>query len=554
VRPWLDLYPPGAAADIQPGALQSVIELFRTAATRHASRVAVSCLGSQLRYGQLDAASRALAAWFASLGLAPGARVALMMPSTPAYLACQLALMRAGLVAVNVNPLYTPRELTHQLKDSGAEVIVVLENFAATVQAVVPQVPLRQVVVATLGDLMGAVKGRLVNAVARHVKKVVPRWQLPGHRRLADVLAQGRKLPFNDRTPRADDLAMLQYTGGTTGLSKGAMLLHRNLLAASLQAEQFMRPLMQAAPAVAEPVLLVPLPLYHVFTIYMVMMALSQGAQVVLVPNPRDIDGLVKTMRGTRFHQMMGLDTLYRALAEHPRIGEVDFSACRSYVAGGTATRRAVAERWKTLTGRWITEGWGMSETSGGGTCNPPHVDAFDGSIGVPLPSTHIAIREDHGTELPPGTAGEICIAGPQVMAGYWQNAAATESTFWPDRYLRTGDVGLMEPDGRVRIVDRMKDMALVSGFNVYPSEIEAVVTQHPGVLEAAAVGVPDADSGEAIRLFVVRRSPGLDEDMLRKHCAEHLTNYKRPRHIVFVDALPKSPVGKVLRRELRDR
>lgn len=553
-RPWLGLYPPGAAPDIAPAGLSSVVELFIQAAARHPQRVAVSCLGSGLRYGELDAASRALASWFRSQGLAPGARVALMMPSTPAYLACQLALMRAGLVAVNVNPLYTPRELAHQLNDSGAEVIVVLENFAATVQAVLPQVNLRRIVVAAIGDLLGAVKGRLVTAVARHVKKAVPPWQLPGHLRLAAVIAHGGRLPFTEHLPAADDLAMLQYTGGTTGLSKGAMLLHRNLLAAALQATEWLQASMQAPPAVAEPVLLVPLPLYHVFTIYTVMMAMSRGARVVLVPNPRDIDGLVKTMSQTKFHQMMGLDTLYRALADHPHIGQVDFSSCRAFVAGGTATRLAVAQRWHALTGRWILEGWGMSETSGGGTCNPPHLDRFDGTIGVPFPSTHVVIRDEQGRDLPVGDAGEICISGPQVMAGYWQQPQATADAFWPDGYLKTGDVGVFEPDGRVRIVDRMKDMALVSGFNVYPSEIESVVTQLPDVAEAAAVGVPDAGSGEAIRLFVVRRSPALTEEVLRAHCVEHLTNYKRPKQIVFVDALPKSAVGKVLRRELRDR
>ncbi|TXH57279.1 MAG: long-chain fatty acid--CoA ligase [Burkholderiaceae bacterium] len=553
-RPWLALYPPGSAPDIDPRGLSSVIQLFKSAAVRHPDRVAVSCLGSDLSYRELEAASRALAAWFASLGLPRGARVALMMPSTPAYLACQLALMRVGLVAVNVNPLYTPRELAHQLRDSGAETIVVLENFAATVEAVREKVPLRQIVVATLGDLLGPLRGRLVNLVARHLKKVVPPWSLPGHLRLSDVLARGRSLPFNDHVPAADDLAMLQYTGGTTGLSKGAMLLHRNLLAASLQATEWLRVLMRVPPAVDEPTLLVPLPLYHVFTIYMVMMAMSQGARVVLVPNPRDVDSLVETMRRTRFHHMMGLDTLYRALADHPRIGQVDFSHCRGYVAGGTATRQAVAERWHALTGHWITEGWGMSETTGGGTCNPPHLDRFDGTIGVPLPSTRISIRDEAGRDLPVGQPGEICITGPQVMSGYWQQPEATAEAFWPGGWLRTGDVGLFEADGRVRIVDRMKDMALVSGFNVYPSEIESVVTQHPGVLEAAAVGVPDGDSGEAIRLFVVKRSPALDEAMLRAHCAEHLTNYKRPKQIVFLDALPKSPVGKVLRRELKGR
>jgi long-chain acyl-CoA synthetase len=550
---WTDRYPSDVAPNISFGDMRSVLDLLADSVAQHPDRAAITCLGSDISYRRLHADCEAVAAWFGTLGLPPQARVVLMMPSCPQYVVCQLALMQAGLVAVNANPLYTSHELVKQLIDSGASAIVVLENFAATVEAALREAPVAHVVVSTMGDMLGWAKGRLVNTVSRYVKKAVPPWRLPGHRRYIDVLAEGRKREAPRHAPQLKDLAMLQYTGGTTGVAKGAMLSHRNLLAATLQLGAFLTSALRAHPAVTAPVMLVPLPLYHVFTIGVVLTGLASGARVVLVPNPRDIDGLVKTMKSQPFHLMTGLNTLYRALADHPRIGEVDFKACRIFVAGGTATQRAVAERWQALTGRCIHEGWGMTETGAAGTCNPPNVKAFNGSIGVPLPSTNITIRDETGRPVPPGQAGEICIAGPQVMSGYWQSPQASAELFWPDGCLRTGDVGLIDQEGFVHIVDRIKDMVLVSGFNVYPNEIEQVVTRHPGVLEAAAVGVPDAGSGEAVKLFVVPRDRHLTTDALRAHCTEHLTNYKRPKEIIFVESLPKSPVGKVLRRELKN-
>lgn len=552
-RPWIHRYPSDVDPEISLDGVRSVLDLVAGSVERHPNYTAITCLGSDISYRRLHADCEAVAAWLATLSLGPQARVALMMPSCPQYVVCQLALMRTGLVAVNVNPLYTPHELAKQLIDSGASVIIVLENFAATVEATLRNVPVAHVVVSTLGDMLGWAKGALVNTVARYVKKAVPPWCLPGHVSYAEVLAKGRKRPAPQHEPKQEELAMLQYTGGTTGTPKGAMLTNRNLLAATLQLGAFLKSALRVPPAAEAPVMLVPLPLYHVFTIGMVLTGLSSGARIVLVPNPRDIHGLVKTMAAQPFHLMTGLNTLYRALADHPHIGEVDFSACRGFVAGGTPTQRAVAGQWQALTGGCILEGWGMSETCASGTCNPPGVSTFNGSIGVPLPSTEITIRDNAGQPVPQGQTGEICIAGPQVMSGYWQSPQASAETFWPDGCLRTGDVGLIDQDGFIYVVDRIKDMILVSGFNVYPNEIEQVVTCHPGVLEAAAVGVSDARSGEAVKLFIVRRDPELTADALLAYCAEHLTNYKRPKEIVFIEALPKSPVGKVLRRELKN-
>ncbi|NWE77795.1 AMP-binding protein [Pseudomonas yamanorum] len=552
-RPWVRHYPPDIGPELEFEGKRSVLDLVIDSMKRHPDRAAISCLGSYISYRRLYADYEAMAAWFASLALEPQARVALMMPSCPQYVVCQLALMRAGLVAVNINPLYTHHELLKQLIDSGASAIVVVENFAATVEMALREVKVAHVIVSTLGDMLGAAKGILVNTVNRHIKKAVPSWHLPGHRRYLDVLVDGRKCSPLEYSPKLEDLAMLQYTGGTTGIAKGAMLSQRNLLAGALQIGAFLKSALRARPTIEAPIMLVPLPLYHVFTIGVVLTGLACAARIVLVPNPRDIGALVKTMKSKPFHLMTGLNTLYQALANHPRIGEVDFSACRGFVAGGTATQRVVAERWEALTGRCITEGWGMSETSASGTCNPPSAKTFNGSIGIPLPSTDLSIRDERGRAVPQGEKGEICIAGPQVTSGYWQNPQASAEIFWPDGYLRTGDIGLIDQDGFVHIVDRIKNMVLVSGFNVYPSEIEQVVSRHPGVLEAAAVGVPDAGSGEAVKLFVVRLDANLTIDALRAHCTEHLTNYKRPKQIVFIEELPKSPVGKVLHRELKN-
>jgi long-chain acyl-CoA synthetase len=552
-RRWYGSYPPGVPQSIDPSRYRSLCDIFDSSFKQHADKPALKCLGATVRYRQLDDASHRFAAWLQSLGLVAGARVAVMLPSLPQYLVCVPAILRAGFVVVNVNPMYTPRELVHQLKDSGAEVIVILENFAHVLQQVHGQTDIRHVVVATVGDMLGGVKGTLTNFVIRKVKKAVPAWSLPGHHRFADVLKQGASLPLDEAQPTHDDLAMLQYTGGTTGVAKGAMLLHRSLLAAVAQSSAWMQPALLQSPAVTDPLLLVPLPLYHVYTLYLSMMSLSIGACCILIPNPRDIGGLVKTMRQHRFHLMTGMNTLYNALLNHPGIGDVDFSACRGFIGGGAATQHAIADRWHALTGRCIQEGWGMSETTGAGTCNPAHRNEFNGSIGLPLPSTDMAIRDEEDHDLPIGEIGEICIAGPQLMAGYWQRPEETAQAFCSDGFLKTGDIGVMDEQGYVRIVDRKKDMILVSGFNVYPSEIEEVVIAHPGVREVAALGIPDEHSGEAVKLFVVKKDPALTPEAIHDYCQQNLTNYKRPRQIRFIDELPKSPVGKVLRRALRD-
>jgi long-chain acyl-CoA synthetase len=552
-RPWVHHYPSDVPPDISLDGLGSVLDLMADAVTRHPEYTAITCMGSDISYRRLSEECEALAAWFGTLDLAPQTRVALMMPSCPQYVVCLLAVMRAGWVAVNVNPLYTAPELVGQLGDSGASVVIVLDSFAATVAAACREVPVAHVIVSALADMITGPNDTRHTTLAGDLVRAAPPWHLPGHVAYTDALAKGRQRRAAQHHPKQGDLAMLQYTGGTTGAAKAAMLTHRNLLATTRQIGAFIQSSLRAAPAVEAPVMLVPLPLYHVFTIGMVLTGLACGARVVLIPNPRDVDDLVKVIGSQRFHLMTGLNTLYRALADHPQIAQVDFSACRLFIAGGTATQRTVAERWQALTGRCILEGWGMSETSASGTCNPPSASAFNGSVGVPLPSTDITIRGEAGEVLPQGQVGEICIAGPQVMSGYWQNPQASAETFWPDGSLRTGDVGRIDADGFIHIVDRIKDMVLVSGFNVYPNEIEQVVTRHPGVLEAAAVGVPDAASGEAVMLFVVRRDPHLSADALRAHCQDWLTNYKRPREIVFIEALPKSPVGKVLRRQLKN-
>lgn len=552
-RRWYSSYPPGVPRSIDLERYRSLCDVFSSSFKQHADKPALKCLGATVSYRQLDQGSHRLAAWLQSLGLAAGARVAVMLPSLPQYLVCVPAILRAGFVVVNVNPMYTARELAHQLKDSGAEAIVILENFAHVLQQVREQTAIKHVVVASVGDMLGGFKGTLTNFVIRKVKKAVPAWSLPGHHRFTDVLQQGTRLPLNEAQPGHDDLAMLQYTGGTTGVAKGAMLLHRSLLAAVSQASAWMQPALRESPAVANPLLLVPLPLYHVYTLYLSMMSLSIGACCILIPNPRDIGGLVKTMRQHRFHLMTGLNTLYNGLLNHPQIGEVDFSACRSFIGGGAATQQAIANRWHALTGRYIQEGWGMSETTGAGTCNPSHRNEFNGSIGLPLPSTDMVIRDENDGDLPIGEVGEICIAGPQLMAGYWQQPEETAQVLGPDGYLKTGDIGVMDEHGYIRIVDRKKDMILVSGFNVYPSEIEEVAIAHPGVREVAAIGMADEHSGEAVKLFVVKKDPLLTPEAMREYCEQNLTNYKRPRQIQFIDELPKSPVGKVLRRALRD-
>jgi long-chain acyl-CoA synthetase len=549
--PWQSEYGHGVPWEVELGERTSLLDLIDESARTWPNRVAVSCFGTDITYGTLHELSKNLASGFICLGVPVGARVALMMPSTPQYLICQIALIRAGMVAVNVNPLYTPRELLHQLQDCQASAIVVIENVASTLQIVLEQYKVAHVVVSSLGDTLGLVKGRIVDLLNRRVRGAVPSWHLPGHVRFRELMRLGASNCAPLHKPTLDGIAMLQYSGGTSGVPKAAILTNRNLLAAALQTGAFLNSALNHGKPIDAPVLVTPLPLYHVYTICITMMGLGIGCRVVLIPNPRDIGALVKTMRNTQFHLMTGLNTLYRALAEHPKIRKVDFSSCRVFIAGGTATRTAVAQQWHSITGKWITEGWGMSETTGSGTCNPTDRQSQSRGIGIPLPSTILSIRDSQGQLSPAGEPGEICISGPQVMAGYWGRQQETAEFFWPDGYFRTGDIGIMDDEGYFYIVDRLKDMALVSGFNVYPSEIEDVAVLHPDVLEAAAVAVTDDRTGEAIRLFVVPRNGLVTADTLKRHCAKLLTPYKRPRDIVFVGGLPKSAVGKILRREL---
>ncbi|MEC5406471.1 AMP-binding protein [Paraburkholderia sp. MPAMCS5] len=550
---WFDSYPPRVPETVEFDHRPSICSYFENAARQYATRPAIQCLGKTFTYDELNVYARAFAAWLQSLGLDKGARVAIMLPSSVQYVVSMFGVLRAGYVVVNVNPLYTARELAHQLNDSGAQAIIVLEQFAGTLQQVINEVPVKHTIVASMGDLFGLLKGSAIDFTVRRIRKDIPPWSLPGHHAFGKAVAKGKSMPLREVVLQQSDLAMLQYTGGTTGVAKGAMLLHRNLLAASNIAGTWLNVAFQSEPAISRPVMLLPLPLYHIFTIYVLMVGFGVGACSILVPNPRDMAGFVKTMKGQRFHLMCGLNTLYNALLNYPGNKEVDYSHCRVFVAGGTATQQAVAERWHRLTGRWILEGWGMTETTGAGTCNPPHRNEFNGSIGLPLPSTTVSIRDDEGRALPLGSVGEIHIAGPQIMAGYWQRADETAQAMSRDGFFKTGDIGVMNERGYVRIVDRKKDMVLVSGFNVYPSEIEEIAVSLPGVLEAAAIGVPSETSGEMVKLFVVKKDPGLTVEDVRSHCARNLTNYKRPQVIVFVDSLPKSPVGKVLRRELRD-
>lgn len=477
-----------------------------------------------------------------------------MMPNVLQYPVVLAAVLRAGYVVVNVNPLYTPRELEHQLKDSGAEAIVILENFAATLEQVIARTPVRHVVVASMGDMLGTVKGALVNFVVRNVKKMVPAWELPNCVRFSTALAEGARLTRKPVDTGPDDIAFLQYTGGTTGVSKGAVLLHRNVVANVLQSQAWMQPALAKGQPIDQVVTITALPLYHIFALTVcALLGMRNGGLSVLIPNPRDIPGFIKELQKHRFHMFPAVNTLYNALINHPDIDKVDFSGLRVANGGGMAVQEAVARKWLAKTGCPIIEGYGLSETSPSATCNPTDSDAFSGTIGLPLPSTEVAIRDDDGNDVPLGQPGEICIRGPQVMAGYWNRPDETAKVMTPDGFFKTGDIGVMDERGYTRIVDRKKDMILVSGFNVYPNEVEGVVAECPGVLEVAAVGVPDEHSGEVVKLFVVRKDPSLTEQEVMGFCKERLTGYKRPRYVEFRNELPKTNVGKILRRELRD-
>lgn len=550
---WLKSYPPGVPAEIDPTRYSSVAELLEEAFREHRDKPAFVCMGKEISYGELDALSRKLAAWFQSKGLARGARVAIMMPNVLQYPVAIAAILRAGYVVVNVNPLYTPRELEHQLKDSGAEAIVLLENFAVTLQAVVRNTAVKHIVVAAMGDLMG-VKGAVVNFVVRQVKKMVPAWSLPGHVKFNAAIAEGERQTFKPVQQGPDDVAFLQYTGGTTGVAKGATLLHRNLIANVLQSEIWLSPVRANRTDIEQFVTVVALPLYHVFALTVCgLLTIRTGGLGVLIPNPRDIPGMIKALQGYAITTIPAVNTLYNALLNNPDFHKLDFSKLIAANGGGMAVQEAVAKRWFENTHTPIIEGYGLSETSPCVTCNPVTVTEYSGTIGLPLPSTEVSIRDDEGNEVPLGQPGEICIRGPQVMAGYWNRPDETAKVMTSDGFFRSGDVGFMNEQGFVKIVDRKKDMILVSGFNVYPNEIEDVVARLPGVFEVAAVGVPDQHSGEAVKLFVVRKDDALTDADIFAYCKQQLTGYKRPKIVEFRTELPKSNVGKILRRELRD-
>ena len=552
-RIWLKHYPAGVPADIDTSQYSSLVELLEESFAKYADRKAFICMDKSILYRDLDEMSLALGAYLQGLGLAKGARVALMMPNVLQYPVATAAVLRAGFAVVNVNPLYTARELEHQLKDSGAEAIIVLENFATTVQQTLPHTSVRHVIVGSMGDLLGF-KGVIVNLVVRRVKKMVPAYSLPGAVSFNDALAAGRAAKFTKPVIGPDDVAFLQYTGGTTGVSKGATLLHRNILANVLQNDAWLQPALNAPPHVDQLLIVCALPLYHIFALTACyLLAVRAGGCNLLIPNPRDIPGFVKELMKYQVNAFPAVNTLYNGLMHHPDFKKIDFSKLKMSNGGGMAVQRPVAEQWKQITGCSIAEGYGLSETSPTVTCNIATSSEFNGSIGIPVPSTYVSIRDDDGKEVPLGQPGEICAKGPQVMAGYWNRPDETAKVMTADGYFRTGDIGVMDADGYTRIVDRKKDMILVSGFNVYPNEIEEVIASHPGVLECAVIGVPDDKSGEAVKAFVVRKDPNVTAEDIIKFCRDQLTAYKVPRLIEFRTDLPKTNVGKILRRQLRD-
>lgn len=556
-KPWLKSYPPGVPAEVDISAYHSLVDLLEESYVKYAERDAAVCMGSRLKFRDIDEMSTSLAAWLQSKGLQPGARVAIMMPNVLQYMPVIAAILRGGYVVVNVNPLYTPRELEHQLKDSGAEAIFILENFAKTLEKVILETDVRHVVIASMGDLLGAAKGHLVNFVVRNVRKIVPEFRLPldGGRTVTlfkSAVAQGAKLTLQKPRLDPEDVAFLQYTGGTTGVSKGATLLHRNVVANILQSEAWFKPKLDLIGD-RQMVVVCALPLYHIFALTACyMLGARLGSLNVLIPNPRDIPGFIKTLRDHKVNMFPAVNTLFNALANHADFSTVDFSELVVSNGGGMAVQQATAEKWLKVTGCPVVEGYGLSETSPVATINRFDTTSFSGTIGLPISSTDLVIRDDEGRDVPVGAPGEICIRGPQVMAGYWNRPDETAKVMTHDGFFKSGDIGVMDEQGYFRIVDRKKDMILVSGFNVYPTEIEQVISLHPGVLECAAVGVPDPRTGEAVKLFVVKKDQQLSEEALAAYCVENFTAYKRPRNIEFRDDLPKSNVGKILRRELR--
>ncbi|NVO05529.1 MAG: long-chain-fatty-acid--CoA ligase [Rhodoferax sp.] len=554
-RIWLSSYPPGVPAEVDVGVYGSLVDLMEECFRKHARETAYSFMGQDISYAKTDSLSQAFAAYLQSLGLAKGDRVAIMMPNVPQYPVAVAGILRAGMVVVNVNPLYTPRELEHQLKDSGAKAIVIIENFASTLEKCIAATPVKNVVLCAMGDQLGLMKGALVNYVVRNVKKMVPAFSLPGAVRFNMAIARGTKAVFTRPTTKPEDVAVLQYTGGTTGVSKGAVLLHRNVIANVLQSEAWYAPAMAKVPVGVQPTSVCALPLYHIFAFTIgMMLTMRTGGKLVLIANPRDIPAVLKDLSKHTIHSFPAVNTLFNALASHPDFHTVDWSQLKVSVGGGTAVQSAVAKLWFEKTGCSICEGYGLSETSPSATCNPATSTEYTGTIGVPLPSTDIKLLDDEGNVVAAGAPGEIAIKGPQVMAGYWQRPDETAKVMTADGYFKTGDIGVVDARGFFKIVDRKKDMILVSGFNVFPTELEDVVGQMPGVMECACVGMADAKSGEAVKLVIVRKDPALTEADVRAYCKENLTGYKQPRVVEFRDELPKSPVGKVLRRELREK
>jgi long-chain acyl-CoA synthetase len=556
---WLKSYPANVPHDIDSSQYHSLTALLEESFKKNAASPFTVCMDQWMSYGELDHLSSALGAWLQSKGLEPGARVAIMLPNIPQFPVTMSAILRAGYTCVNVNPLYTARELEHQLKDSGATAIVILENFASTLAEVIDATQIEHVVMASMGDLLGFWYGRWLTFAVRHLAKMVPEYKLPlsNSRQVTTfkrALSDGAHLSLKSSHATMDSIAFLQYTGGTTGLSKGAVLTHRNIVSAVLQAEAWFSPALADVGDIRKTNSIAALPLYHIFALSISLIAIRWGSRLTLIPNPRDFGKFIEVLKKRPFHMLPAVNTLFNALLQHPMFKTVDFSQLRVSQAGGMAASEGTANHWRDATGCPMIEGWGMSETCAMGTNNPPNSKAFSGTIGLPLPGIDIAIKDDEGVSLAVGQSGEICIRGPNVMVGYYNQPEETAKAFTSDGFMRTGDVGIMDEHGYTKIVDRKKDMIIVSGFNVFPNELENVISLCPGVVECAAVGVNDAKQGEAIKVFVVKNDAMLTEDDVAKYCRQHLTGYKVPKYIEFRDELPKSNVGKILRRELRSK
>lgn len=556
-KPWLQSYPEGMPHDVDTEQFSSLNQLLEDSFKKNAAKPFSVCFDRWMSYGELDELSSHLGAWLQSLGLEPDARVAIMLPNVPQFAVTMAAILRAGYTCVNVNPLYTARELEHQLKDSGATAIVILENFASTLADVVERTSIKHVVMAAMGDLLGFWYGKWLTFAVRHLAKMVPTYKLPLSNGLqvttfSKAVSEGSAMSLKRTNAALDSIAFLQYTGGTTGLSKGAVLTHRNIVAAVLQSEAWFTPALTRVGDVSKINNIAALPLYHIFALTLSLLTIRWGAHLTLIPNPRDFGKFIEVLKKRPFHLLPAVNTLFNALLQHPQFKTVDFSNLCVSQAGGMAASEGTARHWQEVTGCAMVEGWGMSETCAIGTNNPVINKNFSGNIGLPLPGIELAMKDDDGVSVPVGQPGEICIKGPQVMTGYYQQPEENLKAFTADGFMRTGDIGIMDDKGYTKIIDRKKDMIIVSGFNVFPNELENVISMCPGVVECAAVGIPDKSQGEAIKVFVVKNDPTLTEEDVNAYCKQHLTGYKRPKYIEFRDDLPKTNVGKILRRELR--